>query len=629
MCGICGIVNSDSRTHIDEHLLIRMADVIRHRGPDDQGFFLTSQVGLGIRRLSIIDLSTGNQPIYNEDQTICVVFNGEIYNYIDLRELLEKQGHDFRTNSDTEVIAHAYEQWGDSCPEKLDGMFAFAIWDADKERIFIARDRFGKKPLYYCIFGGQLMFASEIKSILEISNIARRINSEALDVYLSLGYVPAPATLFKDIFKLPAGHYLTFSKGDLSIHKYWDLEFKIDSAQTTEEIRERVLELLANAVRVRLMSDVPLGALLSGGIDSSVVVGLMSQAMEHPVETFSVGFKEEELNELAYARMVSDHFNTCHHEYMVTSCTPELLQRIVWHLDEPIADPAVVPTLLVSELASEYVKVVLTGEGGDELFAGYDYYQVNNWAKKKRRFLPLINRQALPFLGRSLNFLLGRPRYHERTLWHWSLAEEAAMLAWIAIFTDPQKEKLYSSSFSRCFQTGSQAASIFQTYYSQAQTCEDLHRLMYTDIKVWLPDDLLMKVDKMSMASSLEARAPYLDHHLMEYVATIPANQKLTDSVSKRIFKNVVEDLLPPEVIRRPKQTFNAPIGRWLRDSLRPLAKEILSQGVLPNTNVFNLPYIQGQLWRGLENSEPGYAKQIWSLVVLGMWAQEYQVKWE
>jgi asparagine synthase (glutamine-hydrolysing) len=624
VCGICGTVNFNGMAPLESSTLQKMCAAIKHRGPDDEGTFIRPTVGLGMRRLSIIDLSGGHQPIFNESGTICIVFNGEIYNYLELRHLLEKLGHHFCTQCDTEVIVHAYEQWGKECPNKLRGMFAFAIWDAGKEELFIARDRLGQKPLYYHLDGNRFVFASEIKAILQYATVPRRINFQALDAFLTLGYVPAPDTMFDGISKLPAGHSLSLGQGHCQIEEYWDLAFRDEQPKSLVEYREQLQHLLEESVRIRLMSDVPLGAFLSGGIDSSIIVALMSRMMNQPVDTFSVGFEEEEHNELPFARIAARQFTTNHHEIPVNLCSPDLIEKLVWHLDEPIADPAAVPTYLVSELARRDVTVVLTGEGGDELFAGYDYYKTDRWARRYQ-VVPGLGRRALPALARGINALLGRQRYHERTIWYWSLPPGAQMAAWVAIFTDAEKDKLYSRSFRQCLGRR-ETAEAFAHFYDKCNTQDNLHRQLYIDSKVWLPDDLLMKVDKMSMATSLEARTPFLDHHLLEFVATMPPHFKLNHSTSKFILKEIAEEILPPEIIHRPKHTFDVPIGKWLKGSLRDLTLDLVTRGIVPDEELFDQGYILGEMWQGLEENKPGYARQFWSLINLGLWTRQFCV---
>lgn len=610
---------------VERDVLQKMCDVIRHRGPDDEGFFVERNVGLGMRRLSIIDLSGGQQPIFNETRTACVVLNGEIYNYLELKQLLEKLGHRFRTRCDTEVIIHAYEEWGDECPGKLRGMFAFAIWDGDRNKLIVARDRLGQKPLYYYVDDQCLIFASEIKSILQCG-VPPYCNLQALDAFVTLGYVPAPNTMFDRILKLPAGHTLSLAKGHCVINEYWDFQFGDEQPQSLPDYCERLRYLLEESVRVRLMSDVPLGAFLSGGIDSSVIVGLMSQMMNQPVDTFSVGFEEREHNELPFARIAARCFATNHHEIIVSSCGPDLMAKLVGHLDEPVADPAAVPTWLVSELARRDVTVVLTGEGGDELFAGYDYYRMGQWAQRYQILPSKLSKRVLPNLAKGINSLLGRQRYHERTIWYWSLPPGIQMVAWVAVFTDAEKSKLYSESLKHRL-GGSRAAESFACFYDKCEAQDNLHRMMYIDSKVWLPDDLLMKVDKTSMANSLEARTPFLDHHLFEFVATIPSHLKLNGSMSKYIFKKVAGEILPEEIINRPKHTFDVPIGKWLKGSLRDLVLDLVSQGIVEGAELFDRKHVLGEMWRGLEEGRPGYARQFWSLVNLGLWTRQFHVQ--
>jgi len=627
VCGIFGIVNFDNTARIEKETLFKMGECIKHRGPDDEGFFNSRNVGLGIRRLSIIDLSSGHQPIFNEKKTACVVFNGEIYNYLELKQRLVKLGHHFQTRSDTEVIIHAYEEWGTESPNKLRGMFAFAIWDQERETLFIARDRLGQKPLYYYFDDCRLIFASEIKSILQsYTTVPRQVKLAALNTFLTLGYIPAPNTMFQGIYKLPAGHSLSLTGAHYHIAEYWDLEFENGQFRSQFDYKEHLRYLLEESIRIRLMSDVPLGSFLSGGIDSSMIVGLMSQMMNQPVDTFSVGFEEEGLNELPFARITAKHFATNHHEIIVDSCSPDLLEDLVWQLDEPVADPAVVPTYLVSELARKEVTVILTGEGGDELFAGYDYYKINHRIPSHQILPPNLGRRIIPSLARSINFLLGKDRYHERTIWSWSLPPEKKMTAWVAVFTDREKEKLCSPMLKQHLAEG-MAAETFAHFYNSCQGQDNLHRQIYTDIKVWLPDDLLMKVDKMSMAASIEARAPFLDHRLLEFVATIPSHLKLNGSTSKYILKEVAKDILPDKIINRPKHTFDVPIGKWLQGSLRGLMLDLISFGIVEGEELFDKEYILGEMWQNLERGKPGYARQFWSLLNLGLWARKFHIQ--
>jgi asparagine synthase (glutamine-hydrolysing) len=429
--------------------------------------------------------------------------------------------------------------------------------------------------------------------------------------------------MFAGIFKLPAGHALTVSDGQCQIRQYWDLTYRSRNPLDAPTLREELLELLDEAVRLRLVSDVPLGALLSGGIDSSLVVALMSRHVSSPVNTYSVGFSEPTLNELPYARLASERLNTNHHEIAVDTCTPDLLQRLIWHLDEPVADPAAVPTYLVCRLARETVTVVLTGEGGDELFAGYDYYGNRPW-HSIRRLLPAgLNRRALPLAAATLNRVLGRKRYHDRTLWFLSLPENLQMIAWVAIFTDEALSTLCVPGLNGS--GPSLAHSTFARLYDAHPEADDLQRLTYVDTKMWLPDDLLMKVDKMSMAASVEARCPFLDHHLTEFVANIPSALKRKDGVAKAILKEIAADILPPAIVARSKQTFDVPVGRWLTGSLRDVTLNAISEGIVPGGRFFSDEALR-KLWRDVETDVPGAARQLWVLLNLRIWMHEYRV---
>ncbi len=625
MCGICGIVLHDPAAAIELDDIHAMCATIVHRGPDEEGTYTQAQVALGMRRLSIIDLSGGSQPIFNEDRSIAVVFNGEIYNYLELRKTLEHAGHVFGTRSDTEVIVHAYEEWGDDCPNHLRGMFLFALHDVKQQRVFIARDRMGKKPLYYYRDGRRIIFASEIKALFALHDVPRRMNLAALDSYLSLGYVPAPQTMFAEIFKLPAASSMSIQAGSVRVQPYWDQDFSTVSRLDYGEARAELKRLLWEAVRVRLMSEVPLGAYLSGGIDSSVIVGIMTDILQKPVETFSVGFERKELNELPYARMAAEAFHSSHHEILLKTCTPELFERMVWHFDEPVADPAAIPTLLLSELARRHVTVVLTGEGGDEMFGGYDHYRLSLGTRSLNILPERLRREVLPAYGRLVNSLRGRPIYHARTIWHWSMPFSTNMGAWVALFTEEDKKHMYLPGVfdNRSQHSGFEA---FQHYYFQAKDIDLLRRMMYIDTKVWLADDLLMKVDKMAMAHSIEARAPYLDHHLYTFAASLPSSYKIHNGTSKRILKEVACEILPAEIVNRPKHTFDVPIDEWLTGSLSELARQFVADGCVAGMRLFDSKYLMQTLWSQLERREPGVDSKLWALLALGVWAEKYQV---
>src|SRR6266536_1347449 len=538
MCGIAGFIdywNPKANDSFERgRLLKEMCDVIRHRGPDDDGFLLKHGVALGIRRLSIIDLAGGAQPISGEDGSVTIVFNGEIYNFHELREQLQAHGHSFKTNSDTEAIVHAYEEYGPACANHLRGMFAFAIWDDKTRELYIARDRVGKKPLYYTLTPSlTLVFGSELKSILEHPDVKREINLEALDAYLTLGYVPDPLTIFRNIHKLPPGHYLTFFSGRLCIQQYWDFNFEPAESRRPEDYLEELRALLDESVRLRLISDVPLGAFLSGGIDSSTVVALMARHMGQPVKTFSIGFHEDSYNELKYARMTAKQFGTDHHEFFVTPDICSVVDELVWHFDEPFADSSAIPTYMVSKLAREHVTVVLSGDGGDELFAGYTRYVVDRGRSAFSRMPGLVRKGLMQPLSSHLpHGTLGRNFIHNI-----SLDPIDRYLDSVSVFTRLNKESLYTDGFRQQLRDEDWVTKCFHKLAAKVDTGKSLDALLYLDSKTYLPGDIMTKVDRMSMAVSLEARAPLLDHKLIDFVTGVPASLKLAGLETKHLLK--------------------------------------------------------------------------------------------
>ena len=614
MCGICGMYGFE---RVDESLLRQMCSVIKHRGPDDEGIFVDSQVGLGMRRLSIIDIETGHQPIHNEDESIWIVFNGEIYNYRELRQFLERTGHKFYTLSDTEVIIHLYEEFGEECVKKLNGMFAFAIWDSKDKKLILARDRIGIKPLHYAILNDKLIFGSEIKSILEDADVKREVNLRALHLFLAFEYVPAPETMFVGIKKLLPGHMLIYKSGNIIIKQYWDLEFK-NSRQTIEYYTHKIYALLKESVRRRLMSDVPLGAFLSGGIDSSSIVALMSELMDAPVKTFSIGFEDQSYNELKYARIVAEHFGTEHYEEIITPDAVKLVKKIIRYLDEPFADVSVFPTYLVSDLARKHVTVVLSGDGGDELFAGYDWYVASRLDNLYRK-APAVFRKAiaetihkLPPSSQKKGFVNILQRFVEGS----SLPVDGRHIRWQYFITDEGKKYLYTTN------TNNEWSNLFDVingYYLRDNANDRLSKEQYVDIKMYLPDDILVKVDRMSMANSLEARVPFLDHEFVEFSATIPADLKLHGLRTKYILKRAMSRLLPEEIIHRKKQGFSIPMKNWLRDELRNLMLEILSEKRLKENGYFNYEYVNKIMKQHLEGRRNN-AHQLWALMVFELW---------
>lgn len=624
MCGICGIFNFGTKERVTPETLKRMCSVMVHRGPDDEGFFVEGNVGLGMRRLSIIDLSTGHQPISNEDETVWVVFNGEIYNHLILRKELQGKGHRFSTNSDTEVIVHAYEEYGEDCVNRLRGMFAFAIWDKAKKKLFLARDRIGIKPLYYYVDDNRLIFGSELKVILQYPRIPKDLDFEALDNFLTFEYIPAPLTIFKKIKKLPQAHTLSVENGKLKINEYWKLHFK-EVKRSEEETSQELYEILKEAVKMRLMSDVPLGAFLSGGIDSSTVVGLMSQVMDKPVKTFSIGFDDPSYNELKYARIVAKHFGTDHTELVVKPDIANWVDNLIKYLDEPFGDFSIFPTFLVSELARKYVTVALSGDGGDELFAGYEYYiadKIENYYKKlprvfRQKLIPTFVNSMPPsshkkgLINKIKRFVEGT--CHPDILYHFR---------WAKFFSEEEKELLYSQDVKRELK-GVDTYWIFIKYLSELNGTDRLGKELFADIKTYLCDDILVKVDRMSMANSLEVRVPFLDHKFVEFVATIPSSMKLKGFKSKYILKKTMSRILPQEILHRDKQGFSIPIKNWLRNELRPLMEDMLSSTRIKMEGFFNPDYIdriKTEHLKGVAN----HSHRLWALMIFEIWQDLY-----
>jgi asparagine synthase (glutamine-hydrolysing) len=624
MGGICGVVNFDREKPVERALLEQMCEAIRDRGPDGTDEWFGANLGLAVRGLDTGGGVEETQVTWNEQRTVCAVLDGVIYNRKHLRVLLEQKGHRFHTQAAGDVLAHAYEEWGRECIQRLRGMFAFAIWDDFAGDLFLGRDRLGQKPLLYYRDSRRFTFGSELKALLQLEEIHRRIDLDALDTYLSLGYVPAPDTILENVFKLPAGCTLRLHNGQVQVEEYWDLRFDGQGdriGRSREELGKQVRALIEDAVRVRLPEQVAPGALLSGGLDSSTVVGLLSQVSDRPVKTFSVGFGEELYDELPFSRVVAQHFETEHHELVVDSCSPDLLEKIVWHQDEPIADPAMIPTYLALRAAREETPVAFVGSGGDELFGGYAHYRWDRWARRYRILPDALGRQLLPAIARGANRLLGRNRFHERTIWYWSLPREAGLLAWEAAFTERERHELYGPSL-RDHNMESDAAGVLGAFYKKSRAKDPMHRLMYTDTMLGLPNCFCMKADKMGVAASVEVRVPLMDHHLVEFAATIPSRLKLNRSVEKFILREAVRDLLPGEIFAREKHTFDVPVERWLKGELRDLLFELISVGILAGGSLFDAEYMRGEMWKGLEKGRPGYARQFWVLLTLGMWTR-------
>jgi len=619
MCGIAGILSLESMRSVPPERLERMLESIFHRGPDEAGQLVDRELAMGMRRLSIIDLADGKQPIFDESGRYGVVFNGEIYNYRELRTQLLSRGHTLKTHSDTEVIVHLFEELGDGCLEHLRGMFGFAIWDNVKRELFIARDRMGIKPLYYTECGGDFVFGSEIKSILEHPAMKPSMDLTALSHYLSLKYVPAPRTLFSGIHSLPPGYSMTIAQGRVKTKRYWDISFaKPEHVLSEQEYADQLLELLRDTIRLHLRSDVPFGAFLSGGVDSSTIVALMSEELRTPVKTFSVGFEGEGIqDELPYAQQVADKFGCDHHTLKITSNDfLSYAEKVLWHLDQPIADQATVATHMVAKLARQHVKMVLTGEGGDELFAGYARYSGERYAKWFS-YLPPTAAKAL----RNATSVLPGLRRGKIAINALTIRNEAQRFAnWFPMFNDDAKQQLLSEQFAN-LHVG--AGSIFAEHLSDCDATAPLDRMLYVDSKLWLPDYLLLRGDKLTMANSLEARVPLLDHKLVEFAARLPASMKLRGSQRKYLLKQVARRLLPTEIIDRKKQGFPIPIERWLRKEAKPMMQDLLSTETIARRGLFDSSFVE-RLIREHVSGYADHSTELWGLMSLEMWTRKF-----
>lgn len=621
VCGIVGKYNFGNENRVDENLIRKMCSQIIHRGPDDEGVYVKDNIGLGIRRLSIIDLVGGNQPVFNEDKSIVIVYNGETYNFLELRELLEGEGHKFYTQTDTEVLVHAYEEYGIHFIEKIRGMFAFALWDKRKKRLILARDRMGKKPLYYKEKNGTLWFCSEIKSILEDPEVERSVDIQSLDYYLTFNYVPSPRTMFDGIKKLPPATMLVCENSQIKEERYWNLDNSVKNPMDEYECTERLYELLSESVKMRLISDVPLGAFLSGGVDSSIIVGLMAEHSRGPVKTFSIGFNEDEFSELNYARVVAKHFSTDHHEYIVTSDIKDLIPKLIWYYNEPVGDSSAIPTYYVSKMTRQSVKVALSGDGGDELFAGYGKYPIiQNIISKNslNGFLRSIVDRVI--LNKDLGFLQVDSivkRIQRSIGYRFSTAKERDFI-WISHFDGFLKNHLYTSEIKNNIHK-QQTREFYISKTNQSPNKDILSQINFVDLTGYLPDDLLIKVDIASMANSLEVRCPFLDHKFVEFSLTIPNSLKLRNGQTKYILKKAFSKLLPEEITQRGKMGFSIPIDKWFRGDLRKLCYEVLLDSDREIKKYFNykfLKYMIDEHCRGAAN----YGTKLWLLTNFIIW---------
>jgi asparagine synthase (glutamine-hydrolysing) len=629
MCGIAGFVESSAApapfgADASRALVHRMCDVIRHRGPDDEGVWVeggserTGGVALGMRRLSIIDLATGQQPIHNEDQRLWIVFNGEIYNFRELRAELERAGHAFYTSSDTEVIVHAYEQWGAEAIARFRGMFGLALWDRRERTLLLARDRIGIKPLHYALANGRLYFGSEIKSLLCAPDLPRDLNLAALDHYLSFLYTPADESIFSSVKKLPPGHLLTWQDGRVEVRQYWALPADETFSGSAQDAVAALREVLSDAVRSHLVSDVPLGAFLSGGVDSSLVVGLMAETSGARVKTFSIGFEDAAFDELPYARRVAEHFGTDHHEFVVKPDGLGILDRLIGHFDEPFADPSAIPTWYVSEMARRHVTVVLSGDGGDELFGGYDRYLPHPRVEAFDRYAPRAFRRAaalvasqLPHGMRGKNFL----RHVGRT-------GPGRYLDAIRFFSPDEKPSLLSNDVRRRL-GGLDPEQRLARHFTRYTGLSWPSQMMRFDAETYLPEDVLTKVDRMSMAHSIESRVPLLDNRVLSFASSLPAAFKIRDGRRKHVLKEVASTLLPREILDRPKQGFGVPLGAWFRGDLRELFADTLLSSASLTRGYFQAPFVR-QLVNEHVAGRRDHSWRLWQLVIFERWHRQY-----
>jgi asparagine synthase (glutamine-hydrolysing) len=625
---MCGIYGKLSSRQIDASIADTATDRLVHRGPDERGVWMGDKIFLGIRRLSIIDLTGGHQPIWNEDHTCCLVFNGELYNFLDLRPQLEERGHLFRTRGDTEVILHAYEEWGVDCLRHFNGMFAIAIWDAPRQRLFLARDRIGEKPLYYYKSGSQFAFASEIKALLADPDIPRELNPRGLANFLSFGHAIAPDTIYRDIYKLLPGHYLIARESGVETTEYWDVG---DDPQITprtilseEQYAEKILTLCDDSVRRRMIADVPVGAFLSGGVDSTAIVALMKRHTTAPVKTFSLGFDiGSGYNELSDAQGVARHFGTEHHELHVQDVDlVQTLRTLVFHYDEPFGDAASFPLYLLSRFASAHVKVVLSGDGGDELFGGYRRYVADQLSSLYQKLPSVLKGSLVPSLAERL------PRFRrvKRTLRTLSIADPARRYAsWLVVFRPEMRAELLQTSIKEA--VGSyDPVWPYEHYYhglNGSSATDHLNRLMYVDLKTWLADAYMEKADKATMACGLEARLPLLDHRLVELAFQIPGRCKIRAGSTKRIFKRAVRNLLPPAVLRKPKHGFAVPIHPWFRGTLKDFTFDVLLDERTRRRGYFDTAVVE-RLWREHVNGRHVRSSQLWLLLNFELWHRIY-----
>jgi asparagine synthase (glutamine-hydrolysing) len=619
MCGICGVFETGDQI-VHQSTLKAMADTIRHRGPDDDGFYVCGGVGLAHRRLSIIDLEGGHQPLANEDETVWIVFNGEVYNFEELNRQYLGAGHHFRTRSDTETIVHLYEELGEECFAQLRGMFAIALWDARRKRLLLARDRLGKKPLYYSWDGRRLVFGSEIKALWKAGGLSKEMDLEALSDYFSFLYVPAPKTIYRKVRKLRPAHYLVVDSSGVRETPYWDIRFDETQSLSEAEWCDRFLAGYRTAVKSRLVSDVPLGAFLSGGVDSSSVVALMNE-FQRPVTTCSIGFSRESYDESTDARQFAARLDANHFEEIVEPHAVDLISKLAWHYDEPFADSSAVPTYYVSKVAREHVTVALSGDGGDENFAGYRRYKLTMWEDRLRSFVPPpVRRGVFGPLGRIYPKLGWAPRIVRFKSTFQSLSRLSPIEGYfygISSCPPAMKSRLLTDDIRRQL-NGYDSADVLRCHYDRAEGADPLSRIQYVDMKTYLVDDILVKVDRASMANSLEVRCPLLDHKLMELIAQIPSGLKLNNGQGKYIFKKALTRVLPGEVLTRRKKGFSMPVAEWFRGELKDFAHAAMFR---EDDGVLSRPFLS-QCWNQHQRGQRDWSALLWSVLMFKAWQE-------
>ncbi|MEO6334188.1 MAG: asparagine synthase (glutamine-hydrolyzing) [Pyrinomonadaceae bacterium] len=664
MCGITGWINLDTTKSNEnaEAVLHSMCETIVHRGPDSEGLWIDDQAALGMRRLSVIDLKTGDQPVFNCDRSVIVMMNGELYNYREVRADLEKRGHKFTTNSDTEILPHLYEEYGDALLEHVNGMYAFSLWDSRQKKLIIARDRFGEKPLYYGVFDSKLIWASEPKALLAHPSVKTELDLNALRHYVSFDYVPAPMSIYKDVHKLPAAHMLLVENNQVRTRRYWDIKWDTHNSppvlggvaaasadgvvqerangsvhaktqrrkgESLDEKASELRDLLSDAVRMRLVSDVPLGILLSGGIDSSTVAAFATQHATERVKTFSIGFEEDSFDESKYARQVAKHLNTEHYEDKLSATTAgDLISEIGTWLDEPMSDGSLIPTFLLARFVRKHVTVALGGDGGDELFAGYPMYYAHGVAAnynaipgfiRSGLIEPIVN--ALPVSTDNLSFDYKAKRFVRGA----NLDDIARHHSWFGSFSQDQHNKLFTRDVLNA--TDTDIYSGVRRLVDASDARSTVERMQYADINYYLAEDILTKVDRAAMAVSLETRAPFLDPRIGQFAASIPVEYKLKGKSGKVILKEAMKDLLPHEILHRPKKGFGIPIAEWLKGRLNPLMHDMLGTERLRSQGLFEAEYVQ-KLVHEHETGTASHHKELWTLLVFQLWHRQFCDEW-